>query len=43
MGLWNIVRKVESSDNIDYRYICEKAVYTPTGPNTFNKVSNIHL
>lgn len=43
MGFWTVVRKVNSTEGTDDRYMCEEVIYTKTGPNTFNKVSDVHL
>lgn len=43
MGFWYMVRKVNNDNLTDENYVCEEIIYTPTGYNTFNKVSDVHL
>lgn len=43
MGFWTLVRKVNTKQGTDERYVCEEVVYTQTGPNTFNKQADVHL
>lgn len=42
MGVWYLVRKVNSPKGVNERYVCEMVDYIPTGTNTFNKVADVH-
>lgn len=42
MGFWTLVRKVNNDNGTDQNYVCEQIVYTATGPNTFDKIADVH-
>lgn len=37
-----MVKKTNDSAGTNAKYTCEQVIYTKTGPNTFDKVADVH-